>query len=150
MNFTVPCSYKPAISYGNFLLITCPMTIIIHRISEAFRGKTHMVFVCPCQDVVDVHRTKMKANGRRTHPHFYLSTKFGFTREWCHIFRNLETRANLPQKMRSFPTGDVSSSLEVCISRTHIHISKLHDMWVSKRSCWSSRRILKIEFTKIN
>jgi hypothetical protein len=57
--------------------------------------------------------------------------------EWCHISRNLDMRANLPQEMQSFPTGDVSSPLEMRIPRTHIHISrercgrisKLQDMW---------------------
>jgi hypothetical protein len=45
-------------------------------------------------------------------------------------------RTNLPyeiprllQEMRSFPTGDVSSPLEIRIPCTHIRISKVRDMW---------------------
>jgi hypothetical protein len=41
-----------------------------------------------------------------------------------HISQNLEMRANLPQKMGSFPAGDVSFPLEMRIPRTRIHISR--------------------------
>ncbi len=47
-----------------------------------------------------------------------------FWTEYCHIYRNLGMRANLPQEMRLFPIGDVSSPLEMRIPRAHIHISR--------------------------